>query len=37
MLLDGIVTGATRGQGKAEAELFVAEGAIMIVTDVLEE
>ena len=35
--LDGrvaIITGAARGQGAAEAELFVAEGARVVVTDV---
>jgi 3alpha(or 20beta)-hydroxysteroid dehydrogenase len=35
--LDGriaIVTGAARGQGAAEAELFVAEGAHVLITDV---
>ena len=38
--LDGkvaIVTGAARGQGEAEARLFAAEGARVIVADVLEE
>ena len=38
--LDGlvaIVTGAARGQGTAEARLFVAEGAKVILTDVLSE
>jgi 3alpha(or 20beta)-hydroxysteroid dehydrogenase len=36
--LDGkvaIVTGAARGQGEAEASLFAAEGAKVVVTDVL--
>ena len=36
--LDGkvaIVTGAARGQGRAEARLFAAEGAKVVVTDVL--
>lgn len=32
-----LITGAARGQGKAEAELFAAEGATLVVTDVLEE
>jgi NAD(P)-dependent dehydrogenase (short-subunit alcohol dehydrogenase family) len=32
-----LVTGAARGQGKAEAELFAEEGATVVVTDVLEE
>ena len=35
--LDGrvaLITGAARGQGAAEAELFVAEGARVVVTDV---
>ncbi len=31
-----IVTGAARGQGAAEAELFAAEGATVVVTDVLD-
>jgi 3alpha(or 20beta)-hydroxysteroid dehydrogenase len=38
--LDGlvaIVTGAARGQGEAEARLFAAEGAKVILTDVLSE
>jgi 3alpha(or 20beta)-hydroxysteroid dehydrogenase len=38
--LDGkvaIVTGAARGQGEAEARLFVAEGARVIVADVLAD
>jgi 3alpha(or 20beta)-hydroxysteroid dehydrogenase len=38
--LDGrvaIITGAARGQGEAEARLFVQEGAKVVVTDVLEE
>lgn len=38
--LDGkvaIVTGAARGQGAAEARLFVSEGAKVMVTDVLPE
>ncbi|HYF46281.1 MAG TPA: SDR family NAD(P)-dependent oxidoreductase, partial [Acidimicrobiales bacterium] len=30
-----VVTGAARGQGEAEARLFVAEGARVVVTDVL--
>jgi 3alpha(or 20beta)-hydroxysteroid dehydrogenase len=36
--LDGkvaIITGAARGQGAAEAKLFAAEGATVVVTDVL--
>jgi 3alpha(or 20beta)-hydroxysteroid dehydrogenase len=32
-----IVTGAARGQGEAEARLFVAEGARVLLTDVLAE
>lgn len=32
-----IVTGGARGQGAAEAEMFVAEGATVVVTDVLTE
>src|SRR3984957_3606751 len=39
-VLDGkvaIVTGAARGQGEAEAQLFVAEGAKVMLTDVLPE
>jgi 3alpha(or 20beta)-hydroxysteroid dehydrogenase len=38
--LDGkvaIVTGAARGQGEAEARLFVAEGAQVLLGDVLDE
>ena len=38
--LDGkvaIVTGAARGQGAATARLFVAEGAKVVLTDLLEE
>jgi 3alpha(or 20beta)-hydroxysteroid dehydrogenase len=38
--LDGkvaIITGGARGQGEAEARLFVAEGARVVVADVLEE
>jgi 3alpha(or 20beta)-hydroxysteroid dehydrogenase len=38
--LDGkiaIITGASRGQGEAEARLFAAEGARVVVADVLEE
>jgi 3alpha(or 20beta)-hydroxysteroid dehydrogenase len=31
-----IITGAARGQGAREAELFVAEGARVVLTDVLE-
>jgi 3alpha(or 20beta)-hydroxysteroid dehydrogenase len=33
----GIVTGAARGQGEAEARLFAAEGARVVLTDVLVE
>ena len=32
-----VITGAARGQGAAEAELLVAEGAHVIATDVLDE
>ncbi len=32
-----IITGAARGQGEAEARLFVAEGAQVVLTDVLAE
>ena len=38
--LDGkvaIITGAARGQGEAEARLFVAEGASVVLTDVLAD
>ena len=38
--LDGkvaIVTGAARGQGEAEARLFAAEGARVVLTDVLDD
>src|SRR5262245_17208440 len=38
--LDGkvaIITGAARGQGEAEARLFVEEGARVMLTDVLRE
>jgi 3alpha(or 20beta)-hydroxysteroid dehydrogenase len=38
--LDGkvaIVTGAARGQGAAEARLFAAEGAQVLVTDILDD
>lgn len=31
-----LVTGAARGQGEAEARLFAAEGATVVLTDVLE-
>ncbi len=32
-----IITGASRGQGEAEARLFVEEGAKVVLTDVLDE
>ena len=32
-----LITGAARGQGAAEAELFVAEGAAVLLADVLDE
>jgi len=32
-----VITGAAKGQGEAEARLFVAEGASVVLTDVLEE
>jgi 3alpha(or 20beta)-hydroxysteroid dehydrogenase len=32
-----IITGAARGQGRAEAERFIAEGASVMLTDVLDE
>src|SRR3546814_1480366 len=32
-----IITGAARGQGEAEARRFVAEGASVLITDVLDE
>ncbi len=38
--LDGrviVITGAARGQGEQEARLFVAEGARVVLGDVLEE
>ena len=38
--LDGkvaIITGAARGQGAAEARLFAAEGAQVLLTDVLDD
>ncbi|WP_030951751.1 SDR family NAD(P)-dependent oxidoreductase, partial [Streptomyces sp. NRRL S-481] len=38
--LDGrvvIVTGAARGQGEQEARLFAAEGARVVVADVLDD
>ena len=38
--LDGkvvLVTGASRGQGEAEVRLFAAEGAVVVIADVLVE
>ncbi len=32
-----VISGAAKGQGEAEARLFVAEGASVVITDVLEE
>src|SRR5437762_12156002 len=32
-----IITGGARGQGEAEARLFAAEGAAVVVADVLDE
>ena len=32
-----LVTGGARGQGEAEARCFVAEGARVFITDLLEE
>jgi 3alpha(or 20beta)-hydroxysteroid dehydrogenase len=32
-----VISGAARGQGEAEARLFVAEGASVVLTDVLDE
>jgi 3alpha(or 20beta)-hydroxysteroid dehydrogenase len=32
-----VITGGARGQGAAEAELFAAEGATVVITDVLTE
>ena len=32
-----IITGGARGQGAAEGKLFVAEGATVILTDVLDD
>ncbi len=31
-----LITGGSRGQGAAEAELFAAEGARVVITDVLD-
>ena len=31
------VSGAARGQGEAEARLFIAEGAKVVIADVLDE
>src|SRR5438445_9515623 len=32
-----IITGAARGQGEAEARLFAADGASVVLTDVLDD
>jgi 3alpha(or 20beta)-hydroxysteroid dehydrogenase len=32
-----IITGASRGQGEAEARMFADEGASVVVADVLDE
>jgi 3alpha(or 20beta)-hydroxysteroid dehydrogenase len=32
-----IITGSARGQGEAEARLFVAEGARVVITDLLAD
>ena len=32
-----LITGAARGQGEAEAQLFVAEGAKVVLGDVLDD
>jgi 3alpha(or 20beta)-hydroxysteroid dehydrogenase len=32
-----IITGGARGQGAAHAELFIREGAFVVVTDILAE
>ena len=32
-----LITGGARGQGAAEAELFVAAGAQVVITDVLDD
>ena len=38
--LDGkvaIISGASRGQGEAEARLFVREGAQVVIADILDD
>ena len=32
-----LISGASRGQGEAEARLFAAEGAAVVLADVLDE
>ena len=32
-----LISGASRGQGAAEARLFAAEGAAVVLTDVLDQ